>query len=83
MNIALSKSKFKVIVRKSSFTVIGLKSDRKVKENKYVYKCSKKLADEIAKEEFGLLIEIVVEKDQLRCKPGKKSIKEIAIPINN
>ena len=82
-NNALSKSRFKVIVTKYSFKVLGLKSSRKVKDNKYVYMCSKtELAEEIAKDKYGFQMEIVVEKDKVRCKPVKKSIKEISIPFN-
>ena len=46
---------------------------------------NKQIAEEIAKDKVGLMMEIVVDKDkvQVRCKPGKKSIKEIVIPFNN
>ena len=72
-----------VIVRKSSFKVIGYKPDMKLKYNKYVYMCSKKLAEAIAKEKLGFQMEIIVDENKVRCKPREKSIKEISIARNN
>lgn len=77
-NEELLKPKFKVIVTPKSFKVLGFKTDKKLKENDYVYKCSKIFAEEIAKQKIGFQMEIIVDEDKIRCKSRVNGIKEIS-----
>lgn len=87
MKLELSKSKFKIMLKKSGkFKIMyskGFSPEKRVNEDQRVQKCFKNIYDDLPKD-VSTLVEIKIDNGQIKCKANlKQSIKEIKIANNN